>query len=83
MAAQLKRHRQGGRVYYLLPAERVVALLERDGAPLGPLAGPLVEPAPPPPPEPSPPAGPSYGPRSQAEPAAGSPRGFFLDRYVY
>jgi hypothetical protein len=66
-------------VYYLLPAERLAALLGSHAAPLGPLA----EPEPLAPPEPAPARGPSYGPREHPSQAPGAPRGYFLDRYVY
>jgi len=67
------------RVYYVVPAERVLALLAGHQAPLGPLA----EPEPVAAPEPAPASGPSYGPRERASQTQPAPRGFFLDRFVY
>ena len=83
MAGRHPQRLPGGRVYYLLPDSALADLLQGQGRGLGPLGEPDPEPIiAPPDPEPGP--SPAYGPRrADRQTAAGSPRGFFLDRYVY
>ncbi len=64
------------KTYVLVPAEHLAELESRHCAePLGPLAGPEAFP------EPDARRLPSYGPAPRR--MASTPRGFFLDRYIY